>query len=160
MDCRSTGQAMYPAPGEWFIPKLISLSQVVPSLVLTCSAELWPKTPIYSWCDVVDDMQSVSCRFWSNVKRKCVRSLIWIPVRWSSVWECQMTLSMQWVQTLKSSAVRQKGLSTSRVHTQLDPFASKLRNVIHSTAKACTACCTMIHKLLKLKHIFRLDYLH
>ena len=30
LDCRSTGQVINPAPGAWFIPKFISLNQVVP----------------------------------------------------------------------------------------------------------------------------------
>ena len=41
----STGRAINPAPGAWFITKFISLAQVVPGPVWPYSAESWPKTP-------------------------------------------------------------------------------------------------------------------
>ena len=45
LDCRSTGQAIDPAPGAWVIPTFISVSQVpLPSY----SAEWWPNTPFLS----------------------------------------------------------------------------------------------------------------
>ena len=43
-DCRSTGQAINPAPGAWFILKFLSLVQVVSGPVQPYSAEFWPKT--------------------------------------------------------------------------------------------------------------------
>ena len=47
-DCRSTGQVIDPAPGAWFMPKFISLAQVIPGPVLLYSAESWPVTPFIS----------------------------------------------------------------------------------------------------------------
>ena len=34
LDCRSTGEAIDPTPGAWFIPKFILLAQVIPGPVL------------------------------------------------------------------------------------------------------------------------------
>ena len=46
---RSTGWAIKPAPGAWFIPQLISLAQFVAASVQPHNEESWPPNTIHTY---------------------------------------------------------------------------------------------------------------
>ena len=47
LDCRSTGRVINPASGAWFIPKFITLAQVVPWASTALQCRIWPKIVIF-----------------------------------------------------------------------------------------------------------------